>query len=317
MLQFIVFNNNYLLADWVQTAGPTGGPVSSITVSGTNLFAGTSGDGVYLSTNSGTSWTQVNNGLLNNSVVYALAVSGTNLFAGTAYSGVYLSENDGTNWTQVNNGLTDLNVRAFALNQANLFAGTENGDVCLSTNYGTSWTKVNNGHHSYTVTTMTFSGTKLFVGILSGGVYLSTNNWTSWTEVNIGLTNRDVKALAVSGTNLFAGTMGGSVWRRPISEFTLINDKPDQLPGAFELKQNYPNPFNPACTINYSLPKEGNVKLTVYNAIGNKVATILNEYKSAGNYSILFNGSNLASGIYLYRLESGNYSAAKKFILMK
>jgi hypothetical protein len=89
------------------------------------------------------------------------------------------------------------------------------------------------------------------------------------------------------------------------------------LPAMFSLGQNYPNPFNPATTINYSLPKAGNVKLTVYNTVGSKVATIVNEYKPAGSYSVKFNGTNLASGIYLYRLESGNYSAAKKFILMK
>jgi hypothetical protein len=85
----------------------------------------------------------------------------------------------------------------------------------------------------------------------------------------------------------------------------------------FNLQQNYPNPFNPTTTINYSLPKAGQVKLTIYNIIGSKVATIVDEYKPAGNYSVQFNASNLASGIYLYRLESGNYSAAKKFILMK
>jgi hypothetical protein len=85
----------------------------------------------------------------------------------------------------------------------------------------------------------------------------------------------------------------------------------------YTLFQNYPNPWNPTTTINYSIAKEGNVKLTVYNALGSKVATIVNEYKPAGNYSVQFNGSNRASGIYLYRLESGNYSAAKKFVLMK
>jgi hypothetical protein len=91
----------------------------------------------------------------------------------------------------------------------------------------------------------------------------------------------------------------------------------NEIPIQYSLQQNYPNPFNPTTTIKYSLPKAGNVRLTVYNAIGSKVATIVNEYKPAGNYSVQFNGSNLASGIYLYRLESGNYSAAKKFILMK
>jgi len=99
---------------------------------------------------------------------------------------------------------------------------------------------------------------------------------------------------------------------------TSISDYyPGILPKEYSLQQNYPNPFNPSTTINYSLPKSGNVKILVYNAIGSRVATIVNEYKPAGNYSVQINVSNLASGIYLYRLESGNYSTAKKFILLK
>ena len=94
-----------------------------------------------------------------------------------------------------------------------------------------------------------------------------------------------------------------------------IKEKTSSL--EYSLYQNYPNPFNPSTTIKYSIPKAGNVKLTVYNSIGSKVATVVNEYKSAGHYSVQFNGSNLASGIYLYRMEAGNYSEARKFILMK
>ena len=77
-----------------------------------------------------------------------------------------------------------------------------------------------------------------------------------------------------------------------------ITDKyPPQI-NKYMLSQNYPNPFNPTTTINYSIPKAGNVKLTVYNAIGSKVATIVNEYKQPGNYSVKYNAANLASGIY-------------------
>ncbi|MEX0601758.1 MAG: regulator, partial [Bacteroidota bacterium] len=81
-----------LFAQWVQTNGPYGGFVRSLAVSGTNLFAGTDGGGVFLSTNNGTSWTQVNTGLTNTDV-RSLAVSGTNLFAGTDGGGVFLSTN--------------------------------------------------------------------------------------------------------------------------------------------------------------------------------------------------------------------------------
>lgn len=86
---------------------------------------------------------------------------------------------------------------------------------------------------------------------------------------------------------------------------------------VYSLSQNYPNPFNPNTTINYSIAKAGFVKLSIYDITGSRIETITNEYQSAGNYSVHFNGNNFASGIYLYRLESGNYSAAKKFILMK
>ena len=112
-------------------------------------------------------------------------------------------------------------------------------------------------------------------------------------------------------------TNGNESWFTYASTVTGITDKANQLPREYQLCQNYPNPFNPNTKINYSIAKEGNVSLTVYNAIGSKVAILVNEFKPAGSYSVQFNGSNLASGIYLYRLESGNYSAAKKFILMK
>jgi hypothetical protein len=101
---------------------------------------------------------------------------------------------------------------------------------------------------------------------------------------------------------------------------TVVSVRDDQSqfkPNTFSLEQNYPNPFNPSTTISYSIAKPGNVKISVYDITGSKVATIVNENKSVGNYSVQFGGSNLASGIYLYRLESGSYSASKKFILIK
>ena len=102
-------------------------------------------------------------------------------------------------------------------------------------------------------------------------------------------------------------------------EYTSISDIASEKLNiqSYSLQQNYPNPFNPSTTIDYSIAKGGNVKLTVFNSIGRKVATIVDEYKPAGKYTIQFNGRSLASGIYLYRLEAGNYRAAKKFILMK
>ena len=91
---------------------------------------------------------------------------------------------------------------------------------------------------------------------------------------------------------------------------------------SFRLEQNYPNPFNPVTTIKYSIPDVGIsfmkfVSLKVYNTLGEEVATLVNERQSPGTYKLTFDGSNLPSGVYIYRLIAGNYSAAKKLILLK
>jgi len=85
----------------------------------------------------------------------------------------------------------------------------------------------------------------------------------------------------------------------------------------FNLNQNYPNPFNPSTTIEYSIQKSGNVSLKVYDMIGNEVANLVSENQEAGNYSLEFNADNLPSGIYVYRLISGNFTDTKKLILLK
>lgn len=85
----------------------------------------------------------------------------------------------------------------------------------------------------------------------------------------------------------------------------------------FRLYQNYPNPFNPVTTISYSIPRKSHVSLKVYNAIGREVAVLENGQKPAGTYSVKFNASNFASGIYFCRIEAGQYSAVKKLVLLK
>lgn len=91
----------------------------------------------------------------------------------------------------------------------------------------------------------------------------------------------------------------------------------NNLPTEFMLSQNYPNPFNPMTSISFALPKATNVKLVVYNAIGEHIKTLVNEYKQAGNYEVKFDASNLSSGVYFYKLETPNYTSTKKLLLMK
>ncbi len=95
-------------------------------------------------------------------------------------------------------------------------------------------------------------------------------------------------------------------------------EKESETPKSFSLSQNYPNPFNPTTQITYTIPKNEIVTLKIYNILGQEVATLINnEEKSAGTYTATFNGSSLASGTYLYRLQAGNFISTKKMILMK
>ena len=98
---------------------------------------------------------------------------------------------------------------------------------------------------------------------------------------------------------------------------TSVEDPIENLPGTFVLHQNYPNPFNPSTKIKYSIINKAIVIIKVYDILGNEIKTLVNEEKTIGNYEIEFDGSNLASGIYLYRMQAGNFSDTKKLILIK
>lgn len=98
---------------------------------------------------------------------------------------------------------------------------------------------------------------------------------------------------------------------------TGIGDGDPNVAGSFQLRQNYPNPFNPGTQISFTLSRSAEVNLTVYSVTGQKVATLLNEQRSAGEHTVQFDGSNLASGIYLYTLKAGNAAQTRKMILMK
>ena len=99
------------------------------------------------------------------------------------------------------------------------------------------------------------------------------------------------------------------------SSVTSVKDRP--LPTAFALDQNYPNPFNPSTTIEFALPKDAHVTLDVYNVIGQRVASLVNEVRAAGYHTVQFNAGQLASGLYIYRIAAGDVTMVKKMMLTK
>lgn len=118
-------------------------------------------------------------------------------------------------------------------------------------------------------------------------------------------------------------------WESVLSDFVSIKghpnepDSPGNLTGTespfrYSLRQNYPNPFNPVTDIKFELPQNTYVTIKIYNALGEEVAVLVNnEWKSTGRYSVKFDGSNLASGIYFYHIEAGTFKDTKKMVLIK
>jgi len=102
-----------------------------------------------------------------------------------------------------------------------------------------------------------------------------------------------------------------------IKESAATSVENGELPLSFALMQNYPNPFNPTTTINFTLANTSNVKLIVYNILGQKIATLIDTRLVAGAHTVLFDASKYSSGVYIYRLEAGDFRSSKKMVLIK
>ena len=105
----------------------------------------------------------------------------------------------------------------------------------------------------------------------------------------------------------------GVLWTDVLEDFEQVSS----LPTTFSLSQNYPNPFNPTTTIVFALPRRSQVNMTLYNILGQTVATLVDEELSAGEYEVTLNGNDLSSGVYFYRMIAGEFVQGKKLVLLK
>ncbi len=146
------------------------------------------------------------------------------------------------------------------------------------------------------------------------------DNWNKIAFVNGRGNSNNVNYYAYADKNV---TSGNNYYRLKQLDndgafvYSSIVEVNVNAPAKFELAQNYPNPFNPATKISYSIPEASNVKLTIYNTIGQVVRSINEGYKEMGSYTVEFNGRDLNSGIYFYKLEAGKNSQIRKMIMVK
>ncbi|MDZ7766269.1 MAG: T9SS type A sorting domain-containing protein [Melioribacteraceae bacterium] len=106
-------------------------------------------------------------------------------------------------------------------------------------------------------------------------------------------------------------------YERNFSTVVCVDDKPEEVINRFSLSQNYPNPFNPSTRIEYQVSSIEKVSLKVYDILGREIKTFVNEVKSPGSYEVQFNASRLASGVYFYRLTTGDFVQTKKMMVIK
>lgn len=149
---------------------------------------------------------------------------------------------------------------------------------------------------------------------------------TTWTtSLQISDVTNDVTGLQkpeiadIDGNTPIIAYVGGNwqgVYFDNSSWVTDVRTEPG-IPERYSLDQNYPNPFNPNTSIRFSIPQQDNVVLKIFNNIGQEVSTIVNQAMDAGNYEVNFNAADLASGVYFYRIQTGNFSESKKMIMIK
>jgi len=231
---------------------------------------------------------------------------------------------DDTTWTVYttsNSGLPDNRIGAITADGTGyVWIGTGGGGLAKFD--GVTWAVYNTSNSGLPfdhVFSLAFdeNGT-LWIGTGAGLARYDGTDWTVYNTSNSGLPSNGVFALAIDGIgNKWIGTeVGVSVFQ----EGGVVSIREDPLAaivGGFRLSQNYPNPFNPSTRIEYALSSQQFVTLKIYDLLGREVATLVNEEKQAGDHQVVFDASRLSSGVYMYRLTAGSFSASNKMIVMK
>jgi hypothetical protein len=172
---------------------------------------------------------------------------------------------------------------------------------------------------AFVVTEVPGAGQVAFVGPVMSYYDYVTSNFKRLTDEEWKAEYAAAIATRPSWVNLYLADAAGSARTAGSSLLMDINEQPgrDQVPLKIRLDQNFPNPFNPSTTIPFQLSRASYVTLDVYSALGQKVATLMNEYIPAGYYAVRFNGTSLASGVYFYQLRAGGFLQTRRLMLLR
>lgn len=306
--------------------------ITSLACTDSMIIAGTYGEGIYRCKRGDDQWLSIDA----EGLILSLTAVRSTVFAATNGPGVYRSTDNGYNWTYLDVGFGQLYVTCVGFDGRLLYAvtaapviigkgtgSTQGPGVFVSTDSGSTWSPASYGLNDRRVFCLALSADDaaspfVLAGMIGGGVYLSTDTGSSWRFVGDGLPSESVSALTIVNSYVIVGTFDGSVWCRPLSEIiTAVNPSPATPPKAFELHQNYPNPFNATTTVQFTAPRPAFSVLSVWNNIGQKVATLVSQRLPAGSYAFRWDASCFASGVYYFRLQAEDFLETKKSVFLK
>lgn len=325
-------------ANWIQVFAQTGGRINGIWFKSqqVGLMTGNPVGGrwsLFRTTNGGVSWdsagmylaqTGGETGFLN-----SIFTRGDSVWMGTDNSRIYFSTNFGYSWSAKSTpGVQNNSSVCYDFG----YQGYAGGDSLVnSTNYGNTWSVVPNILGSGQVTGIV--GSNPGVDLSSFPVFYSKAN-----VLYYGIGGWQVFHAASSGVYTYLFKLrpnGNGQWGNASSMLGLMNDgkvwvcncawgavtsNNSIIPIEFKLYQNFPNPFNPITKIKFDIPssfKNGSVRLVIYNSLGEEVMTLLNSELNPGIHEVDFDGSELASGIYIYNLTAGSFQGSGKMLLVK
>ena len=268
-----------------------------------------------------TVWTRYytgNSGIPSNGI-FRVFCEGNIIWVGTVDAGS--GRFDGQNWTTYNvynsglphNWISRINKD---LNN-NIWFATSGGGIAKFNYLQNQWTLYNTYNSSipsnYVSVVYIDNNNAKWIGTYDGFAIFNDTTWQVFPSSFIGAVGNFSKdrygnIWICSGGGLFVYNPNGVVGVDNISTI---------VPENFEFLQNYPNPFNPRTVISVQLPVSGEVLLKVYDVMGREVQTLVNERLNAGTYSVTFDGSNLSSGVYFYKLQSGDFTSVKRMVLIK
>jgi photosystem II stability/assembly factor-like uncharacterized protein len=273
----------------------------------------------YQSTNGGENWSQffINGQKVREAVCDLKRPDTLYVIVGNSADTLLRTTDGGGSWNIRRVG-APLSLLTIDQNSPNvLYADSGSRGVAKSTNGGLTWSRVdsvsprdifvNTGNSSY-----------VYASTFGLGVRRSTNGGLLWHDYNNGLPYLNtftVRSATGQSNKLFVSTFGGSIYKVD-QTITSVQNR-ISIPYTFSLDQNFPNPFNPTTTIFYSIPKPTYVTLKLYDLLGREVAIIVNELQDAGQHQTRLDASIFTSGVYFYRLQSGEFMQTRKLVVVK